>query len=362
MGELYGETPDHLTAPEPALPPDQLAGLEDRAGGSMWGILAGWGVGFLILAGLVTFVLHFSDVEVFLATLKKADPPWLILALVCQAATYCCAAGVWWCVLRRTGTAPSFPGLLRLALVELFANQAFPTGGLSGSIMVIRGLVSRGIDAATAMTALLVAALSYYAAYLLAGIVAFLLLWHVGDLHGVWLSLSIAFVAVILLLGIAILLITRSRGGFIPDAMLDWPPAKRIATILKQVRVDILRDGKVIFQAVGFQGAVFLFDAATLWCAAKAVGMELDIASIFMSFMLASVVATLSPIPLGLGTFEGTCTAMLHLLGGGLEASLAAALILRGFTLWLPMLPGVWLIRQEIKGRRSGAVSSRDTR
>jgi glycosyltransferase 2 family protein len=66
-----------------------------------------------------------------------------------------------------------------------------------------------------------------------------------------------------------------------------------------------------------------------------------------MSFILASVVATLSPIPLGLGSFEGTCTGLLHLTGGRLEASLAATLILRGLTLWLPMLPGLWLIRRE---------------
>jgi hypothetical protein len=57
--------------------------------------------------------------------------------------------------------------------------------------------------------------------------------------------------------------------------------------------------------------------------------------------------ATLSPLPLGLGSFEGTCTGLLHLMGGGLEASLAATLILRGLTLWLPMLPGLVMIRRE---------------
>lgn len=362
MAEPRGGAPANVTAATPPLPSNQLAALADRDEGSMLGIVAGCGVGLLILGGLVIFILHFSDVELFLATLGKADPLWLALALICQVATYCCAAGVWWCVLRSAGAVRPYPGLLRLAFVELFANQAFPTGGLSGSIMVIRGLVRRGVDAALAMTALLVAALSYYAAYLLAGIVAFLLLWHVGDLNGVWLSLSVAFIGVILLLAGAVLLITRSRGHFIPQALLAWSPAKRIATVLRQVRMDVLRDGRVVFQAVAFQGTIFLLDAATLWCTTRAVGMELDMASIFMSFMLASVVATLSPIPLGLGTFEGTCTAMLHLLGGGLEASLAAALILRGFTLWLPMLPGIWLIRQETKSRPSVVTPGQDIR
>ncbi len=53
-------------------------------------------------------------------------------------------------------------------------------------------------------------------------------------------------------------------------------------------------------------------------------------------FVLASAVATLSPLPPGLGSFEGSCAGLLHLMGGRLEASLAATLILRGLTLWAP--------------------------
>lgn len=111
--------------------------------------------------------------------------------------------------------------------------------------------------------------------------------------------------------------------------------------------VDILRNPRLIFEVIAFQTGIFLLDAATLWCTGRAVSLIVDVGSTFMSFVLASVVATLSPIPLGLGSFEGTCTGLLHLMGGGLEASFAATLILRGFTLWLPMLPGLWMIRRE---------------
>jgi glycosyltransferase 2 family protein len=72
--------------------------------------------------------------------------------------------------------------LLRLAVVELFANQAIPTGGLGGSLMVVRGLTRRGVAPAIAVTALLLAALSYYAAYFLVVLLAFVLLWNSGDL------------------------------------------------------------------------------------------------------------------------------------------------------------------------------------
>jgi hypothetical protein len=117
--------------------------------------------------------------------------------------------------------------------------------------------------------------------------------------------------------------------------------------MLSQVRIDMLRDPRLVFEVVTLQSGIFLLDAATLWCTGQAVGLNVDVGSSFMSFILASVVATLSPIPLGLGSFEGTCTGLLHLMGGGLEASLAATLILRGLTLWLPMLPGLVMIRGE---------------
>ena len=61
--------------------------------------------------------------------------------------------------------------------------------------------------------------------------------------------------------------------------------------------------------------------------------------------MAASIVATLGPIPMGLGSYEATATAMLTMLGVPLEAAIAATLLLRSLTLWLPLIPGMLLIR-----------------
>jgi hypothetical protein len=40
---------------------------------------------------------------------------------------------------------------------------------------------------------------------------------------------------------------------------------------------------------------------------------------------------------------------MLALLGLPLEAAVATTMILRGFTYWLPMLPGLFIARHELK-------------
>jgi hypothetical protein len=252
---------------------------------------------------------------VFLAKLRGANPLWLAAAVGCQLATYVSAAAVWFRVLKRAGSPLPFRSLLRLAFVELFANQAVPTGGLSGSLMVVRGLILRGVASAVAVTALFIAALSYYAAYFMVGSLAFVLLWHSGDLNTAWRALFIAFAIVVATLGMALLLLWRTRGDLIPAAIQHWRPFAQLARMLNQVRADMLRDPRLIFEVVTLQSGIFLLDAATLWCTGRAVGLNVDVGSTFMSFILASVVATLSPVPLGLGSFEGTCTGLLHLMG-----------------------------------------------
>jgi hypothetical protein len=231
-------------------------------------LVAAWLFGAVVLAGLVVFIMHFGAIEILVETLRRARPVWLAAAVSCQLATYVCAAAVWFRVLGRAGSPLPFLSLLRLALVELFANQAIPTGGLSGSLMVVRGLTRRGVASAIAVTALLIAALSYYAAYLLVGLLAFVLLWHSGDLNAAWRALFIAFAIVVATLGTALLILSRTRDDLIPAAILRWRPFAQLASMLGQVRVDMLHNPQLIFEVIALQSGIFLLDAATLWCTA----------------------------------------------------------------------------------------------
>ncbi|MDO6962982.1 lysylphosphatidylglycerol synthase transmembrane domain-containing protein [Rhizobium alvei] len=317
-------------------------------------LLVGWGLALLAVAAVASLFLHVGDLRLFAEHLRSANPLWIAAAFLCQALTYLCAALVWRGTLDKAGEPQPLASLFNLALLELFANQALPTGGLSGSILVVHGLVRRGADAAIATTALLVAYISYYAAYLLVGLAAFFLLWHLGDLEGPWLVLLWLFLGVVILLALGLLAIAFDRGRFVPRAVLGWSPIARFVRILARVRTELLVDRSVLGQAIVWQAAIFLLDAATLWCAAEAVGgdgpLSILLPATFIAFMLASITATLTPVPMGLGTFEGVAAAMLHFLGMGLEAALAATLIFRGLTLWLPMLPGLILMRRETRG------------
>lgn len=330
----------------------QSAGSDDlllKPGQSNRRTIMGWFAGALIFAGVMGFLLHVADIAELLAVLKAASPLWIAAALSCQLATYACAAAVWQVVTRRAGYRLDLPDLLKLAVMELFANQAIPTGGLSGSLLVARGLVRRSISSSIAVTALLIAALSYYAAYFLTAALAFVLLWSTGDLSGTWEWLSIMFAAIIILITVLLVAVTITKGRWIPRSLLGRPLVARLAKALAKVRTDMASDPRVLGPTIFFQLAIFVLDATTLWFAVRALGVSIGPSPAFLAFVLASVVATVSPIPLGLGSFEGGCIAVLHVLGVSIEAALAATLIFRGMSFWMPMLPGMWLTHREAR-------------
>lgn len=113
-----------------------------------------------------------------------------------------------------------------------------------------------------------------------------------------------------------------------------------------------MTDRQLIATVGGLNGLVFIADAATLAACLLAIGQPLLPGTAFIALMAGSIAATLAPLPLGLGSFEASCVAMLGVLGVPVEAALAATLLLRTLTLWLPLLPGLVLLR----GHRRKAI------
>jgi uncharacterized protein (TIRG00374 family) len=126
------------------------------------------------------------------------------------------------------------------------------------------------------------------------------------------------------------------------------PGAALLLKAIAEAPAGLLHDPVLLAETMTLEFAVFALDALTLWLAFRALGDSPAIWIAFVSFIMASMAATLGPIPLGLGTFEAACVGMLSLLGVAIETALAATLLLRGLTFWLPMLPGLWLARREM--------------
>jgi uncharacterized protein (TIRG00374 family) len=112
---------------------------------------------------------------------------------------------------------------------------------------------------------------------------------------------------------------------------------------------DVLRDRWLLLQTSVLQFAIVVLDAATLDVMLRAIGHVLSPAAVFASFTMSTLITILGVIPGGLGLFEGGAVAMLRWFDVSVEAGLAAVLLLRAWTFWLPMAPGMWIARHEAR-------------
>jgi uncharacterized membrane protein YbhN (UPF0104 family) len=260
------------------------------------------------------------------------------------------AASVWYAALGRVGAPRALRSLIPLGIAKLFTDQVLPSGGISGTLLVMRGLARRSVPAPLAMGALLVGLVSFYTAYGLAALVALVVLpFH----HGFGLAtITVVALFAVFVVGVPVSVLSVR---WLPDG--PWlrrlrriPGAAPLLETVAAAPSAPLRDPILMAKTTALQLAVFLLDAATLYVMLRALNQTASPLSVFASFMVADVVATVGPVPLGLGVFEGVSVAMLKMTDVRLEAALAATLLLRGFTFWLPMVPGLWLARRELSG------------
>jgi uncharacterized membrane protein YbhN (UPF0104 family) len=313
-----------------------------------------WFFALMLVAALVVSVLHRHEIARLVLLAGKARPGWLVLAVVLQLSTYLSLALGWQAVLRHAGHPQPMPRLIRIAFTKLFADQALPSAGLGGNVVLVDQLMMTGVPRGAAVAALILSMIGFYAAYGLCR-------GDAGDAvaagpcraldrragqpvpaggHGHSRRGAVAAAA---------------RAG--PHAALDGAaelcarPARSggrgAGRAAAQPRAD--RSGHGLERADLSGGCGH---AAGLPARAGAGG---GFGAAYIAFMMASIVITLGPVPLGLGSFEATCTAMLRLLGVPFEGGFAATMLLRVLTLWLPLLPGLVLMRGAIRPNRENA-------
>lgn len=320
---------------------------ENRVSG--WGLISSWAFGLLTLLAVILIVVHFGTIEEFMRLAASASPRWFLLACIAQLGTYLCAALVWRQALKRAGHPRPLSALIPLGVAKLFTDQVIPMAGISGAILVARGLTRRQVPINVAMGALLVGLVSYFAAYLAAAVTSLGVLW-LHQRASVALTLVVTiFVAIVVAIPAGVLWMRR-WGHRVPGAWIRWlPGATHLLKAIAESPTDLLLDPVLLGQTITLEFAVFALDAFTLWLMFRALGADPALWVAFVSFILASMTATLGPIPLGLGTFEAGCVAALTVFGVAIETALAATVLLRGLTFWLPMIPGLWLARSELR-------------
>ena len=337
---LLLDEPQHLGAATGSFPID----FPEPGQASGWRQLLPWAFGLVTLFALVLVVLHFGTIEEFTRLAQAARPEWLFLVCVAQAATYVSASLVWRQALRRAGHPRSLSTLIPLGIAKLFTDQVVPTGGVSGAILVVRGLTRRGVPTNVAMAVLLVGLVAYLAAVL----TSLGILWLHNRANAALVVVVSIFVVIVVAIPSGVLWMKQWADRLPAIWLRRLPGTALLLRAIANAPTDLPRNPVLLGETVMLEFAVFALDSLTLWLVFRALGDPPAIWVPFVSFIIASMAATLGPIPLGLGTFEAACVGMLSLLGVAIEAALAATLLLRGVTFWLPMVPGLWLAKREI--------------
>lgn len=312
----------------------------------------GWLFGLFIALLLIGAMARWGELQGFLALLGRTQPAWLLVALALQATTYASVAAGWRLVLRRGGTALPLGPLMRIAILKLLADQAVPSAGMGGNMLLVGELRRRAVPRGTAVAALLVSMIGFYAALAGLAVLSLVLLW----LHDAATPLLAGVVTLFLAVAFAVpalALWLRRRGSApLPAAIERIAPIRSLLHAVGEAPAPLLRDRRLLASVTGLNLLLFLADAATLAVCLAALGEPAAPATSLIALVMASIAVILGPVPMGLGSFEATGTAMLHLLGVPVEAAFAATLLLRLFTLWLPLLPGLVMMRATGKGRR----------
>lgn len=308
--------------------------------------MTAWLFGLLVLAALITFVARRSEIAQFGELVRHLEPRWFFAAAALQALSQLSSAAVWYAVFRIAAHPCGFWPLLRIRLAMVFANEALPSAGLAGSVVAIRALGREDVPANVVVSAIVAGVMTTYAAGGL-GLVATILLLQ--PYHLVSPRILIGATAVSGAIVAAFVAFTWRRETIAPRVSKRLRRMPRVARALDTIAsapVGALKDAAFWRRAVALQLAVLLFDSSTLFVLLTALGTKMTPVAVFGSFMVATASTGAIPLPGNLGAFEAALVAMLHLFGLRIEAAFAVALLQRGFTVWLPLLPGIWYSRR----------------
>ncbi|MEZ5322655.1 MAG: lysylphosphatidylglycerol synthase transmembrane domain-containing protein [Microthrixaceae bacterium] len=265
--------------------------------------------------------------------MDRADWRWIVVALIFSALSYPAAA------ISLAGSIPDpipFGPNVVAQVASSFVGIVAPAQ-LGGVALKGRLLQRNGVDPAVAVAGV---GLNTVTAFVVHVVMLVTFVWWAGtsDLSRVRLP---AASTVAMVLGVAVLLVAVLAA--LPAGRRLWSTRVRPA-IGRAARgmVDVARSPLRLLQLVGGSAMVTVSYAAALAASVEAFHGNLPVAPVAIVYLLGSVVQSVVPTPGGLGAAEAAYIGGLTAIGLTSERAVAAVLLFRLVTFWLPVLPG-WL-------------------
>jgi len=294
--------------------------------------------------------------------------PFVVLTIVCQTAAFACI----WALDRIVLHTKSWFPVIASQLTSAAAGRVLPGGGATAMAFVVSMLRRAGIETPDAAAAWGTSTLLQTTTTLALPVLAL-----PAIIGGAQVNRSLATAAIlgavlfVLLLAAGALAFTTDKPIELFGRVLQW---LLNATIRRHDRVTNLPDqllgardsvrttlGRRWKAAIGAAAGSTLFDYLALLAALRAVGAEPRPSLVLLAYTAGQVLALIPITPGGLGFVEGGLVAMLKLAGVPVGEALAATLVYRMASYWLPLPAGgiaYLLFRRRYPDTDTGSLAS----
>jgi uncharacterized protein (TIRG00374 family) len=311
-----------------------------------------FGIFVVSAVAFLYFVLpQISGVSETWHRVRKGDPWWLAVALAMEALSFGGYVWLFRTVFVRGKTRIGWKESYQITMAGLAATRLFAAAGAGGIALTAWALRRSGLEARMVACRMIAFMCLLYTVYM-GSLVLVGIGLYVGVLNG---SAPFALTIVPALFGgfaIMVFLAVSLLPQDVEHQLERWAHGSgriarwmaRAATIPASAAVGVrtalrlLREGEV-----GVLGAALWwgFDIATLWACFHAFGADPPpFAVIVMAYFVGMLGNTL-PLPGGIGGVDGGMIGAFAAFGVNFELAVVAVLVYRGFTFWLPTVPGV---------------------
>lgn len=307
------------------------------------------GLSVLVFLALSIFALtHLDDAKEFILLTRNAEPIWLLVALFLQVFTYISSGAVWYIVTKRGGYSLKFSNLAVLAVEQLSVDQVIPSGGIAGNTFIFRTMKRFGLPAWLALEVNIIDILAFHISYSIATLLSVLVFWLHGGVTPIVSALVSAYFVLSGIVTLTIFLLVYKKHGNIPYFLRSRKIVSALLGVLKDVDPKRVFSLGMLMKTTLCRAVIFILDGLTLWAIMSAIGEPMLATVCFAAFVIGSIAGTVTFMPGGVGGFEIACVGALVIFGASLEAAVAGTILLRGITLWIPLVPGLIFTHRDL--------------
>jgi uncharacterized protein (TIRG00374 family) len=329
-----------------------------------------WILWLLIIFFVWVVISRFAQIRQLAETLAQGRWQWVLVAGLLQAISYLAFAAMFQGGFRAVSVYYHFGDILAVTLASIFVNTVAPFGGASGIVLFVDDAAQRGESPARASAGTLLALMAEYGTFALIVFAGLGYLFAHDDLRTYQLAGSAALLAVVVVLGAALMLglwrpdrlrrfldgirrgVNRANAWLHKPAILPEEWASRNAAEFTEAASALQTRRREIARTWAAALAMHLFSLASLIFLFLAFYRPVGLGVLVAGFAMGNLFRLVAFTPQGIGLVEGVMTLVYTSLGVPASTATVISLAFRGLSFWLPLLVGFILVRR-VKSFRS---------